>query len=212
MRMSARFLPRRCSGIRLILRTAACLALGAGAARRPQAAQTRAEESPEPLPEPTTAEDEGTGEAEASTRSRVPTRAGTPATRRYPQPGAGFGRGQPEPGDRSQRGARRQPPFPTGGSPSTVCIVSSTPTGPCGGPHGAHTLSRELFWSSAWTHRLLGPLPHGGGGIRIYVGPIVGTGYNSPPWTRSLKRHGTRGSCTSEVKRARCSTRRGVPS
>ena len=162
--MSARFLPRRCSGIRLILGTAACLALGAGAGTSTaQAAQTRAEESPEPLPEPTTAEDEGTGEATGD--AAVPSWP----IRSWP---ANLGIGPNVVLDANT-------PFPTGRiALDGLYRLQHADAGPAVGLM-AHMLFRGSYFGLQ-----LGPIASWDlyltevEGIRIYVGPIVGTGYN----------------------------------
>ena len=191
--MSARFLPRRCSGIRLILGTAACLALGAGAGTSTaQAAQTRAEESPEPLSEPTTAEDAGTGEAE--------------------NPGEAEGTGEAEGIDQvegtHQGGDTGDAAVPSSQAPGSVVASLNLGIGPnvvldANTPFptgrialdGLYRLQRadagpavglmaHMLFRGSYFGLQLGPIASWDlyltevEGIRIYVGPIVGTGYN----------------------------------
>lgn len=183
MRTSARFLPRRCSGIRLILGTAACLVLGAGAGTSTaQAAHThaRAEDAPEPVPPPATAEDEGTsetldnGQVEGNPQGEDTGDAAVPSSQ---APGSvvaslnlGIGPNVVLDADT---------PFPTGRiALDGMYRLQRADAGPAVGLM-AHMLFRGSYFGlqlgpiASWDLYLMEVE-----GIRIYVGPIVGTGYN----------------------------------
>ena len=169
MQMSARFLPRRSSESRLILATAACLALGAGAeTSTAQAAEKHAEGAPEPIAEPTTAEDEGATQVEATDDAEVPSSQAPGSVMASLNLGIG-----------PNVVLDADTPFPTGRiALDGLYRLQRADAGPAVGLM-AHMLFRGRYFGLQ-----LGPIASWDlyltevEGIRIYVGPIVGTGYN----------------------------------